>query len=99
MASIVTKFGIGDTAYTFDGVGGHIIRSIIKSISASTSNFNTEVTYELVMSSVNTTQNANIVKTPQYIAEQELYTDVEVKDLANTWLIDKSVSIFSNAGL
>ena len=99
MASIATKFGIGDTAYTFDGAGGIIYRSIIKAISVNTSNFNTEIMYELTPSSTNGGQTATIPKTHQHIPEQDLYTDVEVKDLANTWLIDKSVSIFSNAGL
>lgn len=99
MASIATKFGIGDTAYTFDGVCGIIHRAIVRSIAANTSNFNTEIMYELTPSSTNGVQNASIPKSQQHVAEQDLYTDVEVKDLANIWLIEKSVSIFSNAGL
>jgi len=99
MASIATKFGIGDTAYTFEGTVGIITRVVVRSISVNTSNFNTEIIYELTPNPANGGSNANITKSQQHAAEQDLYTDVEVKDLANTWLIEKSVSIFSKAGL
>ncbi len=99
MASILTKFGVGDTAYSFDYCTGKITRFIIKAIAINTSNFNTEIFYELTISSTTNYQNAVITKAPQTLAEQELYTDAEVKNLANSWLIDKSVSIFTNAGL
>jgi len=99
MASILTKFGIGDTAYTFDYQTGKITRFIIKAISINTSTFNTEIFYEVTLSSNTTYQSAVISKNVQNAAEQDLYTEDEVKDLANSWLIDKSVSIFTNAGL
>ena len=99
MAVITTKFGIGDTAYTFDYQSGKIIRFVIKAIAINTSTFNTEIMYELTLSSNTSYQSATITKSLQSIAEQDLYTDDEVKELANAWLIDKSVSIFTNAGL
>ena len=52
-------------------------------------NTGVEVMYQLIPPPAN--QNT--------LEEQELYTDVEVKELANCWLIEKSVSIFSRAGL
>ena len=95
MAVITTKFSVGDVTYSFDAVNGIIYRSVVKEVIVSSKNTETEVTYALA----NTTpvKGGSLPNGPEY--EQNLYTDVEVKDLANTWLINKSVSIFSNAGL
>jgi hypothetical protein len=99
MSSIATKFGIGDTAYTFDGNGGYIRRHIVKGIEIKSSTFDTEVMYYLSPSPAVASVSSTVSKYAQSAPEQELYNDVEVKELANVWLIDKSVSIFSYAGL
>ena len=98
MASISTKFGVGDTAYLFD-YRGVITRVIISGININTSNFNTEVVYTLKQSSIKDNGTGMLSKAQEQAPEQDVYTDVEVKELANTWLLEKSVSIFTNAGL
>lgn len=88
MSAIHTKFSVGDTCYTFESWTGQIKKHEIQGIFI-TMNTGVEVMYQLIPPPAN--QNT--------LEEQELYTDVEVKELANCWLIEKSVSIFSRAGL
>lgn len=97
MASIATKFSIGDIVYTFNGEFGCIIRYVVKGITITTSSVDTEIMYKL-NASVNSVP-PNSVSTHSSLPEQDLYTESEVTDLANSYLIEKSVSIFSNAGL
>lgn len=99
MASLTTKFSIGDTCYTFEYTSGIISRYIISGISLNTSHSNTEIMYSLKMSSNNIQRTGPQTSTVTQAEEQVLYTELEVKEIANTWLLEKSVSIFSNAGL
>ena len=95
MAVITTKFSVGDLVYSFDAVNGIIYRSVVHEVKVNSKNTETEVTYDL--SGTTPKKGGSLPNGPEY--EQNLYTEVEVKDIANTWLINKSVSIFSNAGL
>jgi hypothetical protein len=95
MAVITTKFSAGDVVYSFDQHAGIIYRSVVHEVNVMSRNAEVEVTYTLVST---TPKKPNACPSgPEY--EQNLYTDIEVKDLANTWLVNKSVSIFSTAGL
>jgi hypothetical protein len=95
MASITTKFSVNDVAYTFDLSAGIIYRGVVHDITVNTKQGDLEITYQLT--GVTPASGSRLPNAPEY--EQNLYTEVEVKDIANTWLINKSVSIFSNAGL
>ena len=109
MASITTKFSVRDICYTFDSKAGIIYRSIVHEINiTSKSTGDSEVMYTLAnttpdpqtLTNSNGTVSSQLSRVPtaqEY--EQNLHTEVEVKDLANTWLINKSLSIFQNAGL
>ena len=87
MSAINTKFSTGDICYTFDHTTGQIKKHEISGISIYIKS-GIEVLYELM---------PPIFQNP--LEEQEVYTKEEVKELANCWLIEKSVSIFSKAGL
>lgn len=93
MSTITTKFSIGDVCYTFDPGIGVIYRHVVKSVFTTTKNSDVEVSYDLKSMPSNTRL------TESLHAEQDLYTELEVKDVANVWLLDKSVSIFSTVGL
>ena len=101
MSVITTKFSVGDLVYTFDNKAGIIYRSIVHEINVTSKNTDLEVTYFLnnttpdPKSSV--TSPARVTTNAEY--EQNLHTELEIKDIANTWLINKSLSIFQNAGL
>ena len=95
MAVISTKFAVNDVCYTFNSTTGSIHRHLVHEVSTHQRHSDTEIKYSLI----NTTPvvPGRVNTEPEY--EQNLYTEVEVKDLANTWLINKSISVFSNAGL
>jgi hypothetical protein len=95
MAVINTKFSVGDIIYTFNASTGTIYRSIVSEINIVNKNSDIEVTYNLV----NTVpaMSGRIHAGPEY--EQNMHTEAEVKELANVWLMKKSLSIFSDAGL
>lgn len=95
MATITTKFSVNDIIYSFDAVNGIIYRSIVYEVRVNSKNSDMEITYDLVRTTP--TKPGSFPNAPEY--EQNLYTENEIKDIANTWLINKSVSIFSNAGL
>jgi hypothetical protein len=110
MASITTKFSVRDICYTFDSRAGIIYRSIVHEINITNkSTGDSEVMYTLnnttpdpqsLSNSNGSTVSAQLSRVPvaqEY--EQNLHTEAEVKDLANTWLINKSLSIFQNVGL
>jgi hypothetical protein len=107
MASITTKFSVRDVCYTFDSKAGVIYRSIVNEINiVSKSSGDSEVMYSLSNTTpdpgaANSGSAASMLSrvTAEREYEQNLHTEVEVKDLANTWLINKSLSIFQNAGL
>jgi hypothetical protein len=94
MSVITTKFSVNDVCYTFDSFQGIIYRHTVKEIGTTVKNNDIEISYDLTGT---TPPLAQRTKDREY--EQSLYTETEVKDLANTWLINKSISIFSNAGL
>ena len=96
MPTIVTKFSVGDVCYTFNATTGVIMRDIVKEVHTTSKTTDSEISYVLANSAPNNTSRLVSAST-EY--EQNLYTETEVKDLANTWLINKSVSIFSDAGL
>lgn len=95
MAAITTKFSVGEVCYTFDSKHGIIFRNVVQEINMSFKLNDTEVAYKLT----NTVpvSEGRVQASQEY--EQNLYSEAEVKDLANTWLINKSVSIFSQVGL
>ncbi|MCI4436148.1 MAG: hypothetical protein JHC33_04980 [Ignisphaera sp.] len=95
MTVITTKFSVGDLGYQFDANLGIIYRSVVHEVRVNSKHTDMEITYEL--SNTTPKKGGSLPNGPEY--EQNLYTDVEVKDIANTWLVNKSVSIFSNAGL
>ena len=95
MSVITTKFSLGDTCYTFDHITGIIYRNTIDEVRITSKSGDMEVLYSL--SNIFPVRTEKNRQTTEY--EQNLYTETEIKDLANTWLINKSVSIFSNAGL
>ena len=96
MSSIDTKFSIGDVCYTFDDDLGIIYRSVVAKISISSNRSDLEISYTLTSPSPDPPTGGNYAK---IYYEQTLHTEDEIKDIANTWLIQKSVSIFSNTGL
>lgn len=99
MASLTTKFSIGDVCYTFEYTAGLIYRYTITGITLNTSHSNTEIIYTLKASAGSTSRTGAQTPVSTQSEEQLLYTEAEIKEIANTWLIEKSVSIFSNAGL
>ena len=88
MSVINTKFSADDTCYTFDGWTGQIKRHSVNGLVITVQKDTTEILYDLLPP---TSHNP--------LEEQELYTESEVKELANCWLLEKSISIFSKAGL
>jgi hypothetical protein len=97
MLTINTKFSVGDPCYSFDSFSGTIYRNIVHTVTTSTSSItaDTEVLYVLTHT---TPQSKGRINNDQEY-EQNLYTEAEVKEIANVWLINKSINIFSNAGL
>jgi len=96
MSTTVTpKFSVGDICYTFDSTSGIISRSIVHEITVNLKLNDTEVLY--ILKNTQPDPKTRTSAAPEY--EQTLLTEAEVKEVANTWLINKSVSIFSNAGL
>lgn len=96
MASINTKFSVGNIAYMFDPQSGVIYRGVVHGININNTQMDTEITYKLTGIIPN---NGGRLPTGAAEYEQILYTDAEVKDVANAWLVNKSVSVFSDAGL
>ena len=89
MASVTTKFGIGDTFYTFDPVIGKIFKWTVIAIGISGNggiNMTPETTYRAV--------NSNTV-----FSEVDCLDATEVTDTGNTWLADKSTQMFTSVGL
>ena len=101
MAAVSTKFSINDVCYTFDSKAGVIYRSIVHAIKVDYKNLgDVEVMYQLANTTPDPSTGTTAVRVPTAAEyEQNLLTEAEVKDLANTWLINKSLSIFQNAGL
>jgi hypothetical protein len=99
MSSLTTKFAINDVCYSFDSVYGIIYRHVVDSITIVAKNNDMEIQYHLSRTTPTTGMSVGqkIAHDTKY--EQQLYTETEVKDIANTWLIEKSVSIFANVGL
>jgi len=95
MSALTTKFSIGDLCYTFDSSFGIIHRHIVHEIHTVSKTIDLEITYVLTNSIPEKV--GRLPNNPEY--EQNLLTEAEVKDLANLWLINKSVNIFSAAGL
>ena len=96
MSTITTKFNINGVCYTFDNEKGIIYRSVIKEIFTTVKNNDIEINYTLM----NTTPPVNATRLAtgtEY--EQNLYTEEEIKDVCNTWLVNKSISVFRDAGL
>jgi hypothetical protein len=87
MATITTKFGIGDTVYGFNNETGVITRAtvygvVITSIALS---YQPEIQY--------------VCREKGKIAEADAYTEDEVKDLGNAWLAERSITMFSSVGI
>ena len=89
MASVTTKFGIGDTFYTFDPELGLIKHWTVIGVGISGSggaNMAPEICYRAV--------NSN-----QSFPESDCLDSTEVTDLGNAWLANKSTSMFTSVGL
>ena len=88
MAAITTKFGINDTLYTFDPKLGKVSKHHIICI--------------VINSSTYSTTETNIVyrtKEGGQVPEEDAMTDLEVKDMGNNWLADRSISMFTDVGI
>lgn len=87
MATLTTKFGIGDTLYLFNSETGVISRDVVYGIAifSKTLDCQPEIQY--------------ILRTHGKISEPDAFTDVEVKDLGNAWLAERSVAMFSSVGI
>ncbi len=101
MADILTKFSIGDACYTFDSTAGNIVRYVVIGINAQISSSSViDIIYTAQPSITPNALGTFYSSSPTIsIEEQLLYTAVEVTELANAFLVQKSVSIFTNAGL
>jgi hypothetical protein len=99
MAAITTKFSVNDVCYTFDNKSGIIYRGIVHQITVTSKALgDTEVVY--MLANITPDQSGNTLRSASNMEyEQNLYTQAEVTELANVWLMNKSVNIFSNAGL
>jgi len=86
MASLQTKFGLGDVFYTFNSDLGEISRFSVSSVSVASNLSNrTLITYTTTSGSKH--------------YEYDAMSADEVREIANAWLLEKSISIFSNVGL
>lgn len=90
MATITTKFGIGEKFYIFEPNYGRIKSYVVSSIT------------------INGFANANIAPEILYsavavggsnIAESDTLTAQEATDIGNAWLAERSVTMFTSAGL
>lgn len=95
MSVINTKFSVTDVCYTFNTATGVIYRHVVHEIFTALKYNDSEIKYNLTGTTPSVSGRVN----PSDEYEQNLYTEAEVKDLANTWLISKSVNIFMDAGL
>ena len=89
MATTTTKFGIGDTFYTFDPCIGKITSHVVIGIGI-------RATGGLSMAPEISYQAAG-ANSPN--EESECMTSQEATDAGNAWLADKSTNMFISAGL
>ena len=89
MASVTTKFGIGDTFYTFDPLMGVIRPWVVIAVGISGAggiNMTPEINYRAV--------NSN-----ESFPEIDCLDSTEATDAGNAWLANKSVTMFTSVGL
>lgn len=88
MSQVTVKFNIGDVFYTFDSDIGSIGRHVVSAINIEKS------TSSLTTSNIYVSLDGRMS-----FYEGDTYTDVEIRELANNWILEKSITIFSSAGL
>ena len=86
MASVTTKFSIGDTFYTFDPIPGTIKVHVVIGVGISG------------VGGLSTTPyiNYTAVNCNQQFAEVDCLNATEVTDIGNAWLANKSITMFAN---
>ena len=89
MSTLTTKFGIGDIFYTFDPVVGVITPHVVVGIGISAIggvNMTPEITY-------------TAVRTIGTFSEPDCLASQEALDIGNAWLAERSITMFTSAGL
>jgi hypothetical protein len=89
MASVITKFGIGDTFYTFDPDLGLINNWTVIGVGISGAG-GVSMAPDICYRAVNSNQS---------FSESDCLDASEVTDLGNAWLANKSTSMFTSVGL
>lgn len=87
MATLTTKFGIGDTIYLFNSDTGIISKDVIYGITVFSRVLDCQPEIQYVL------------KSHGKVSESDTFTEVEVKDLGNAWLAERSVAMFSSVGI
>lgn len=89
MSDISVKFGIGEVFYTFDSDLGAISRHVVSAIRIESPTSSSGISVLYITAAASRLQ----------FYEYEVYNSTEVTELANNWLLEKSVTIFSSVGL
>lgn len=89
MSDISVKFGIGEVFYTFDSDLGVIFRHVVSAIRIESPTSGSDISVIYITPSTGRLQ----------FHEYEVYNSTEITELANNWLIEKSVTMFSSVGL
>ena len=89
MSTVELKFNLGEVFYTFDPDLGVIHRHVVSQIS---------LVRPISINTLPTTKFIPIGGGEGYL-DSEAYTESEVRELANAWLLEKSISMFTSVGL
>ena len=89
MASITTKFDIGDTFWVFDSISGSFTRCVVAAIGISAPvGFVSDLAPEIYYTNKNS----------RY-PESDCLDANEAHTIGNLWLADKTITIFTSVGL
>ena len=97
MSDFTTKFQVSDICYTFDDDNGIIYRHIVEKVLTGDTGFEDIIKYRLYRSSPDIIPALRTRHRLPDILESKVYTEMEVKQLAQSWLLTKSTNEFMDA--